>query len=370
MPKKYQVKDINWKGHKEEFLSVKFSELTRGERTKFLRSKDWQYRDVPICEKCNHVYFNCICRNPVALERLRTRKAEMKKPFEEKLEYSRNLVEKVLKELKGETIYLAYSGGFDSECCLQLFKESIIDGRVKVIFGDTLVNYPASYDRINAAEKELGIKILHARPAPGVSFKKIIEKYGLPLYTRGSDSSLKEARATNVCCESLKKKPMRDATKKVHIILGLKASENQYRRFSILRWGDFHKSKETEKYKILPIAYWNLEDEWKYQKLLGFNYNTLYDKKLTLADGREYKPRTGCWCCPQPSYAPGHLCWLKRYYPRHYKILMDKYGLKNHVTIRNIKGREYLVKKKRGEKGTYKPCTSVAEVFFGDVESV
>lgn len=351
---KYDSENINWKGHKEDFLNIKFSELSRGERTKFLRTKSLQYRDVPVCKKCNHVYFNCICYDKEAQERLKSRKAEMKKPFEDKLKHSMDLVEEVLKTVKSN-ILLAYSAGIDSECCLQLFKKAVIDGRVKVIFGDTLVNYPDSYNRVEEVEEELGIKVLRVQPKQGVSFQQIIKKHGLPLYSRGSTSDLKEARATLTCCGLLKKKPMREATKKADgLILGLKMSENQYRRFSILRYGDFYKTKGSG-YRILPIAYWTLEDEWKFQKLLGFKYNKLYDK--TLPDVPNYKPRTGCWCCPQPAYSIGHLLWLKRYYLSYFNVLMNKYGMKEHVVIKIVGGRSYLVKKLKNSKENYKPCS-------------
>ncbi len=360
---------IDWKGRKELFTFNNYSNMKQGERARFNKLHSLQFRDEPTCTVCNHVYFNCICDDEIAKGILRVRKAEMKKPFEEKLKYSRDFVEKVLKELKGKRIFLAYSGGFDSECCLQLFKESVIDSRVKVIFGDTLMNYPASYDRINAVEKELGIKILRAKPAKGVSFRKIVSEHGLPLYSRGSSSDSKHAQATKKCCEYLKKRPMRLATKGIDAtILGLKASENQYRRFSILRFGDFHKTKISG-YRILPIAYWNLKDEWKFQKLECFNYNRLYDMKFKLADGREYKPRTGCWCCPQPSYAPGHLCWLKRYYPKQHKILVEDFGLRKYLKVYKIKGREYWVRTEVGEKSNYISCEEIGkrfeEIFFG-----
>jgi len=314
---------------------VAFASMNQGHRRKFLREQSLQYKDVPRCKKCLHVFFKCVCGNKKYLKKMRMNKVLLNATFEEKLEHSKKLIEEVIKKSEGKKIYLAYSGGIDSECCVQLFKDYIKDGRVTVITGLTFVDFPETIDRINELEKELNIEILRAKPK--VTFKQIVEKYGLPLYSRSSSEKSKRI-ATSRCCDLLKKQPMNKMTKDADaLILGLRVEENRYRKMVILQMGDFFFSKSHKSWRVYPIAYWTINDVWRFQSMRKFNYNKIYDKTncgkngfFKLDSGKFYQIRTGCWACPQ-AIKGGYLTWLEKYYPQFYKTLMINFGLEKYV---------------------------------------
>jgi len=354
MQQRWNDGDINWKSKGKDFwLNANFAEMKRQERRKFLLNNGLQYRDAPICRNCNHVYFNCMCSKAeeykeeieACKRRIEEGKRLLSMSFEEKLKYSQETVDRTIRENVGKKIVLAYSGGIDSECCLQLFRQYIINGKVQVIWGDTLVEYPETRKRIAEMEQELGIKVIRATPERGISFKTVIKKYGLPIFSRASDFKEK-AKATKMCCKLLKELPQEKLQKNMDVlILGLRAEENQYRKLRILRGGNYFYAKSYKQIRVLPIAYWSIEDVWKFQELMEFKYNELYNHTncgikgfYKLSDGSLYQLRTGCWCCPQMVWA-GHLEWLRRYYPKYTKVLLFDYELLKYLPeIRKRKG--------------------------------
>ena len=181
---------INWKGKKDFWIQSNYHKMNNSERRGFLKREGLEYSDVPVCKDCQHSYQTCVCGNKKYHEKIDARKKLFASTFEEKYCFSKTLVQKILDENKGKKIYIAYSGGIDSECCVQLFKDAIMDGRVQVIWGDTLVEFPDTRNRIQELEKELGVKIIRATPERGISFRTVVQKYGLPLYSRRDNSHI------------------------------------------------------------------------------------------------------------------------------------------------------------------------------------
>jgi 3'-phosphoadenosine 5'-phosphosulfate sulfotransferase (PAPS reductase)/FAD synthetase len=216
-----------------------FATLDRIGRRKFMKEHGLQYQrknNVPKCEKCIHVFFHCVCEDPEFAKKKALWQAELNKSFKEKLGHSEELVQKVLEKARKYhlKIYLAYSGGIDSECCLQLFKEGIKEGLITVIVGNTTTELPDTFRRWKEAESELGVKFIYALPERGVTFKSNSIKYGLAIYSRNNGDESKKI-PTKQCCGNLKEKPqfklMKDAD---GIILGLKATENSQDRKSVV----------------------------------------------------------------------------------------------------------------------------------------
>lgn len=333
---------INWKSKKDFWLQSNYHNMTNSERRGFLKGKGLEYSDIPICKDCQHIYCKCVCHNEKYREKIDARKKLFKSSFEDKLKFSQELVKKVLNENIGKKIYLAYSGGIDSECCVQLFKDAIIDGRIQVVWGDTLVEFVDTRNRIQELENEFGIKVTRATPERGMSFKTVVQKYGLPLYSRASKSKEKQV-ATLKCCYLLKKKPMKQITKHWNVaILGLRLEENMYRTSLIYNRGSYFFSKTNQMFRVYPIAYWTIEDVWKFQKLMEFHYNRLYDNTncqkigfYKLNNGTFYQIRTGCWSCPQARYS-GYLEWLQTFYPRFFSAIMKNYGLDKVIEAEGI----------------------------------
>lgn len=331
-----------------------YGTLSFGERRKFLKENGLQYRNVPTCKVCHHVFFNCKCNDEEYHKKIERGMQLLKAPVRSKVQHSMQLAKQVMEEHRGEKIYLAYSGGIDSECCVQLFRNEIMKGEVKVIVGDTLVAFPESRERWSNLEKELNQKILFTRPERGISFKTIVREYGLPIHSRSSNDKTKR-RATIRCCSLLKKQPMKKVTKDVDVlIMGLRAEENRNRKLGILNKGDYFYSKSNHSWRVYPIAYWSIEDVWKFQEYFGFRYSAIYDKTncgrkgfYKLKNGKFYQIRTGCWCCPQ-AIRTGYLEWLKEHYPKFYKVLLFNFGLAQAIIKLN--------REKGNHKNLPKPC--------------
>jgi 3'-phosphoadenosine 5'-phosphosulfate sulfotransferase (PAPS reductase)/FAD synthetase len=343
---KYPLAQKDW-----EYFAI----LTKSQRAKFLKEHNLQYMrgEVPRCSNCYHAFFQGVCGDLNYRKKIDIRQAKLSASFEDKLEYSITLVNKVLEDARNNNwiLYLAYSGGIDSECCLQLFKEGIKEGLVKVIVGDTTTELPDTTRRWKEAEEELGIKFIYARPPNGenpleplITFKSNAIKNGLAIFGRNSmgkygnkkmmgDQSL--LIPTKECCGNLKERPQAKLLKKLKpdgIILGLKATEKSYgRKLTIYRKGDYFTYADGTK-RVYPIAYWTLDDEWTFQKKMGFKYNGIYDKTnigkqgvYKLKNGKLYGIRSGCGFCPQ-TIQSGYTEWLREYYPKWFEALKKTYN--------------------------------------------
>jgi 3'-phosphoadenosine 5'-phosphosulfate sulfotransferase (PAPS reductase)/FAD synthetase len=340
--------------------SVWFSLDTRSKRTKFFKENGIQYSrgEVPRCALCNHVYFNCKCDDPEFQRKKRYWQEQISKPFEEKLDKAVKLVSIHINDIKEKhlKIYLAYSGGIDSECCLQLYKEPIKEKLIDVIVGNTLTELPDTYKRLYQAEKELGIKFKWATPKCGVTFETNAIEYGLPLYPRNniinidSKQTLEQIdtaseinkKPTKMCCHNLKENPQALLTNSYDgNILGLRATESQARGMAVKHGLNIDRDcyfGTVAEWDIRPIAWWTRKDEWKFQKLREFNYNGIYDKtnihqigKYKTSTGRVIDIRSGCAYCPQGIHQ-GYLEWLHEYYPKHFKMLVKIY---NNVALKS-----------------------------------
>jgi 3'-phosphoadenosine 5'-phosphosulfate sulfotransferase (PAPS reductase)/FAD synthetase len=343
---------INWAKLGKEFWQP-YAKLTATERRAFLRKYNLQHRDVPQCRECKAIFVNCFCQDVEKMLSHALRRSEYKKPFMEKLKHSQELVNKVLAEHKGEKIFLAYSGGIDSECCVHLFKDAIMDGRVILINADTLCDFPDTGKRLEECERELGVKIIRVRPDLGISFKTIVNKTGWPAYPRGQGNPEKR-KPTKECCKNLKEKNMKKLEKEAGVVmLGLRGEENSNRRKKTIQYGDYFYAESEKQWRVYPIAFWSIEDVWQFQEYVGFHYSSLYDKTncekkgfYLLPNGEYYQIRTGCIWCPQACDG-GYLIWLEKYFPRHYDAFINKLGFKNHVLWAKIRYRMNQLKAKQ-----------------------
>lgn len=177
--------------------------MNLSQRRKFLKANGLNTRKIPYCIDCRHKYYHCVCHDEAFQARRSEKIKNLRAVFDEKLRYSIALKDKFMAEHQGEKIYLAYSGGIDSECCARLFQNEIKNGQVQVMWSDTLVELPETRQRMMDFEKEYNTKVLRITPVHGWSFKKVIEKYGLPMYARSADPD--KRKATVRCCYHLRK---------------------------------------------------------------------------------------------------------------------------------------------------------------------
>lgn len=225
---------------------------------------------------------------------------------------------------------IAFSGGKDSTCVLQLFYEMIINlpkdklNPTYAILSDTLVEAPnvENYlkeivQAINFDAKKRGIpfEILLAKPSPKDEFWVNLIGKGYPSPTR----------TFRWCTERLKIKPMKSIVKQITdrhgsaiMCLGVRKAESQNRRRSIekrtLSEDGFNKHDDYENVLIFsPIKEWSTDDVWGYLTThnpppWGLGHNKLFEL-YTQASGDECQfiidksqsscggSRFGCWVC-------------------------------------------------------------------------
>ncbi|TET41400.1 MAG: phosphoadenosine phosphosulfate reductase family protein [Dehalococcoidia bacterium] len=247
--------------------------------------------------------------------------------FRDKLEASMNLVKKALSEHNDPII--ACSFGKDSMAVLHLVRQLKPD--VKVLWNNTLVEYPDTYQFARRIIKEWNLQIYEAKPQK--TFWQIVSELGWPIDPR--DASGKRQKATVQCCKELKKLPTLRLLRQYKWDLyftGLTRYESRLREFSARRYGAYFYAKEWRIWKCHLILDWTADDVWQYHREFRLPYNSLYDKNEVAIGGGI---RTGCWPCPQ-AIRYGKLQHLRYYYPKLFNFLVVKQGLGEEILKRRL----------------------------------
>lgn len=234
-----------------------------------------------------------------------------KKNFDSKLKYSKNLIEDVLSKHKKPVV--ACSFGKHSMIVLHLVQKFRPD--TPVLFNDTLMEYPDTYEFKEKITKEWNLNIIETKPKR--TFWWVVENYGFPLFSRKGHRS-----ASKNCCRNLKEYPVKKVLNKYHFDLyftGLSRHESRLREFSAKKYGDYFYSKTFKHWKCHPIQNWTEKDVWEYHKRYNILHNGIYNKKPP----NGFEIRTACWCCTIP-IKYGKLEFLRNYYPFLWKILLKK----------------------------------------------
>lgn len=197
-------------------------------------------------------------------------------------------VKKIVKEYekfkdKLDIFHVAFSGGKDSAVLLDLVKKALPKGSFVVIFGDTGMEFPDTYEAVEET-------------------KKRCEADGTPFYIARSHFEPKDswelfgppARVLRWCCSVHKSTPqtlkMREITGKDDYIgmdfVGVRAHESLAR--SKYDYENFGK-KQKGQYSFNPILEWTSAEIWLYIFLNHLNINNAYKKGNS---------RAGCLFCP------------------------------------------------------------------------
>jgi 3''-phosphoadenosine 5''-phosphosulfate sulfotransferase (PAPS reductase)/FAD synthetase and related enzymes len=197
-------------------------------------------------------------------------------------------VKKIVKEYekfkdKLDIFHVAFSGGKDSAVLLDLVKKALPKGSFVVIFGDTGMEFPDTYEAVEETKKQC-------------------ESDGTPFYIARSHFEPKDswelfgppARVLRWCCSVHKSTPqtlkMREITGKDDYIgmdfVGVRAHESLAR--SKYDYENFGK-KQKGQYSFNPILEWTSAEIWLYIFLNHLNINDAYKKGNS---------RAGCLFCP------------------------------------------------------------------------
>lgn len=197
-------------------------------------------------------------------------------------------VKRIVKEYekfkdKLDIFHVAFSGGKDSAVLLDLVKKALPKGSFVVIFGDTGMEFPDTYEAVAAAKQQC-------------------EADGTPFYTARSHFDPKDswrlfgppARVLRWCCSVHKSTPqtlkMREITQKDNYIgmdfVGVRAHESLAR--SKYDYENFGK-KQKGQYSYNPILEWTSAEIWLYIFINDIRVNEAYKKGNS---------RAGCLFCP------------------------------------------------------------------------
>lgn len=249
--------------------------------------------------------------------------------FEEKLQASMNLVKKALSEHNDPVV--ACSFGKDSMAVLHLVRQFKPD--VKVLWNNTLVEYPDTYQFAHRIIREWNLQIYEAKPQK--TFWQVVSELGWPIYPRNT-AGIRQ-KATVRCCKELKKLPTLRLLRyhKWNLYFtGLTRHESRLREYSAQRYGNYFYSKEWRIWKCHPILDWTTDDVWEYHRQFQLPYNPLYDKNEVMVGGGI---RTGCWPCPQ-AIRYGKLQHLRHYYPKLFHFLIVQKGFGKEILNWQLQG--------------------------------
>lgn len=205
--------------------------------------------------------------------------------------------------------WVSWSGGRCSTVVLHMALQVKPD--IKVLFNDTGVEFPETYEFIKRITKEWNVNLTVLKPS--TTFWKIVEEYGFPML-RGkykADSKSKDGRP--MCCTVLKEEPLRKARIKC-TITGIRVSEARMRMFVVAQKGQYYKAKTLKRWQFHPIAFWTTEDLLRYIEENEIPVNKIYGMGHT---------RCGCWPCT------GYITWQKslaQSHPKLYRFLAKQKG--------------------------------------------
>ena len=205
-------------------------------------------------------------------------------------------------EIQGyETYIVSYSGGKDSTATLCWSLEHLPHERLRVVFADTTVEWPETYEYLDYIERELGVTIDRVQAgdkqlpptrtgkaresmAHGKSFYEMVrlrEKWPAPKY--------------RYCTTYLKQWPLRlyalGYSNPVQIE-GSRAQESRarsrYNQFDSSGSNGVHSAHLPAPPVIYrPILHWSEREVWDYLRVHRVLPNPVYN----------YATRCGCWCC-------------------------------------------------------------------------
>lgn len=187
---------------------------------------------------------------------------------------------------KVEIFHVSYSGGKDSEVCLDLVQKALPHNSFVVIFGDTQMEFPDTYDIVKAAkdrceESTDGFIAFHTSSAP-VHPLTTWKKFGPP------------SSAIRWCCTVHKTAPqlikLREIVGKDDFsemaFVGVRAAESTRRsEYDMIAYGMKHKGQ----YSCYPILQWNSAEIYLYLYVNELPINAAYKKGIS---------RAGCIVCP------------------------------------------------------------------------
>jgi len=267
--------------------------------------------------------------------------------------------------------YLAFSGGKDSTCVLDmLFRVcEVCDYRCDAVYSNTGLEFPEVQSFVNDCQVRYGSRINIIKVRHEYTLTSLFKKIGYPACNKQTDTwiyNLRQALRNNnaaaesaskkrlgkllwyanapfeispKCCTIVKKKPMHNIEIKNGYdirILGMLANESLH-RYNSYRKNGCNAFFEDKISRSMPIGFWSNQDVLRY----------LYENNVPIAKvygniekGKKGKyrttlmKRTGCMFCPYGTQTDckngthiSTLQYVKNMHPKIYRFIMDENGL-------------------------------------------
>lgn len=267
--------------------------------------------------------------------------------LEQKIDHAVGTVEAFISRT-GKTPYVSFSGGKDSTVVLDLVRR-FVNPEIKAVFCNTGNEFPEIVEFVKSWDN---VTII----TPGISIRKIIEKYGFPLLSKETAHGIRQAKTTKSekllnlrlhgsdpsngltcgkiankwqylikepfmvseqCCDVLKKRPFKRYQRETGEvpILGVMAEESRLRMQQYMIRGGCNSFRENH-IASYPLSIWLDDDIYAYLKKFKVPYCKLYDDP-------KFK-RSGCMFCGFGVHLEKHNRFdvLYNLHPKQYEIFM------------------------------------------------
>lgn len=204
--------------------------------------------------------------------------------------------------------YVAFSGGKDSQCVLELCKMAGV--KYKAYYSVTGIDAPDNVRFIQKYYPE--VEFVH----PKQNYFKLIERKGLPMIqSRFCCERLKERiGAGNVLLDGVRAQESRSRAKYTEVMVRSRRKENiekgRNRQLEEVVANEHRCIKGKDRVDVHPILDWTEEDVWSF----------IYDRKLQPNPMYSYVGRVGCMYCPFAKRS--QLSFYEYMYPKYHKRLL------------------------------------------------
>ena len=197
-------------------------------------------------------------------------------------EESFNFVRQQVENFPDYKTVISFSGGKDSTVVADVVTRSLSNPKIVHIFGDTTLEFPATYDYIERYRKNNPQTIVKKAKNRDRNFYSICDEIGPP------------ARMMRWCCTMFKTGPItrtlsslfRDS--RILTFYGIRKNESTSRS-KYDRVANGANVKIQKQTVAAPIFYWTDIELWLYMLSENVDFNDAY---------RLGYDRVGCWCCP------------------------------------------------------------------------
>jgi phosphoadenosine phosphosulfate reductase len=233
-------------------------------------------------------------------------RAEVEKPFSEKLARTRQLIRLGL--MAHDKACVSCSFGKDSLLILWFVRQEFPD--IQVIFNNTGVEFSETLALKEQLKTSWNLNLIETKPIKSYwNVMNDLIKEGKPI----PDGRKKSDR----CCDYLKEIPFRKVLKENGFTVnftGITAVESRIRMFLACQRGQEYFNRKDNVTKIHPILYWTPQEVWSFTKENNIPINLAYQKYNI--------DRIGCVPCTS------HKLWreqLAKVNPRLYKLIQERY---------------------------------------------